>query len=81
MTSNVYHVHFLEDQLPESGEEKARFAREYGEKLTGEQQGNVTILIQPSQRDPSCRVTITVPTRLEAASPQSRGIGSQTRPH
>ena len=33
--NNVYHVHFDEDQLPQAGEKKASFAREYAEELTG----------------------------------------------
>ncbi len=67
MTSNVYHVHFTDHQLPESGEEKARFAREYSENLTGETAGEISVFIQQSAHDPTHRVTISVPQRLEEA--------------
>ncbi len=61
MTSNVYHVHFMDDQLPPDPEGKARFAREYSERMTGLSTEEMTCLIQPHNHDASCRVTITVP--------------------
>ena len=72
MTSNVYHVHFLDHQLPEDGAEKARFAREYAAELTGVptagvQQDEIICFIQSHTQDPSCRVTISVPQRLTEA--------------
>ena len=67
MTSNVYHVHFMDDQLPPDPEGKARFAREYSERLTGLSPEEMTCLIQPHNHDASCRVTITVPQRHREA--------------
>ena len=62
MVSNVHQVHFLDTQLPEGGSEKARFAREYVANLVGaESAGEVVFFMQPSNLDPSCRITISVP--------------------
>ena len=64
MNSNVYHVHFLDHQLPESEEDKVQFARDYAVELTGASLDDITCFIQKHTGDPSYRVTISVPQRL-----------------
>ncbi len=64
MNSNVYHVHFLDHQLPESEEDKVQFARDYTVELTGASLNDITCFIQKHTGDPSYRVTISVPQRL-----------------
>ena len=64
MNSNVYHVHFLDHQLPESEEDKVQFARDYAVELTGASPDDITCFIQKHTGDPSYRVTISVPQRL-----------------
>ena len=73
MVSNVYHVHFLDTQLP-----KARFAREYVANLVGaESAGDVAFLMQPSNLDPSCRITISAPRRMAEAVRRIEETGLQ----
>ena len=67
MNSNVYHVHFLDHQLPESEEDKVQFARDYAVDLTGASLDDITCFIQKHTGDPSYRVTISVPQRLADA--------------
>ena len=67
MTSNVYHVHFLDHQLPESDDDKIQFARDYAAQLTGATLDDVTCFIQKHAGDPSYRLTISVPKRLADA--------------
>lgn len=64
MNSNVYHVHFLDHQLPESEEDKVQFARDYAVELTGASLNDITCFIQKHTGDPSYRVTVSVPQRL-----------------
>ena len=78
MVSNVHQVHFLDTQLPEGDSEKARFAREYVANLVGaESAGEVTFFMQPSNLDPSCRITISVPRRMAEAVRSIEEIGLQ----
>lgn len=65
--SNVYHVHFLDQQLPERDEDKLRFAREYAVELTGAGWDDIVCFIQKHTGDPSYRLTISVPQRLTDA--------------
>ena len=67
MNSNVYHVHFLDHQLPESDDDKIQFARDYAAQLTGATLDDVTCFIQKHAGDPSYRLTISVPKRLADA--------------
>ena len=67
MNSNVYHVHFLDHQLPEQDGDKAQFARDYAVELTGASLDDITCFIQKHTGDPSYRVTISVPQRLTDA--------------
>ena len=67
MNSNVYHVHFLDHQLPEDDQDKAQFAREYAVKLTGASLDDITCFMQKHAGDPSYRLTISVPQRLADA--------------
>ena len=67
MNSNVYHIHFLDHQLPESDADKAQFARDYAANLTGASLDDVTCFIQKHAGDPSYRLTISVPKRLADA--------------
>ena len=53
--------------MPPDPDGKARFAREYSERLTGLSTEEMTCLIQPHNHDASCRVTITVPQRHREA--------------
>ena len=64
MNSNVYHVHFLDHQLPESDPDKVQFARDYAANLTGASLDDITCFIQKHTGDPSYRLTISVPKRL-----------------
>ena len=78
MTSNVYHVHFMDTQLPQDDSQKARFAREYVERLTGmEPPEDITFFIQPNNHDPSCRITISVPQRMTEAVRRIEDTGLQ----
>ena len=68
MVSNVHQVHFLDIQLPEGGSEKERFARGYVTNLVGaESVGEVVFFMQPSNLDPICRSTISVPRKMAEA--------------
>ena len=67
MNSNVYHVHFLDHQLPEDDQDKAQFAREYAVELTGASLDDITCFMQKHAGDPSYRLTISVPQRLADA--------------
>ncbi len=67
MNSNVYHVHFLDHQLPEAEGDKVRFAQDYAAELTGASLDDITCFIQKHTGDPSYRVTISVPQRLADA--------------
>ena len=95
MVSNVYQIHFLDTQLPEGDSEKARFAREYVTNLVGaESAWEVTFFMQPSNLDPSCRITIsscvvpgsfqvrhfgvTIDPRSVSDHPQRQGIIADT---
>ena len=62
--NNVYQVHFLDIQLPESLEDKVKFSQDYARDLTRAEPDQITCLIQPSNVDPSCRITIAIPQRL-----------------
>ena len=63
--SNVYQVHFLGHQLPETDREKLEFARQHVRRLTGLDQ--LVAPFQPSTKDDSCRLSIAVPQRLTQA--------------
>jgi len=65
--SSVYHIHFLDHQLPADDEGKARFAREYAVALTGANPEDITYFIQQHAGDPRSRVAISVPQRLADA--------------
>lgn len=67
MKSNVYHVHFLDHQLPEGDQDKMQFAREYAADLTGASLDDITCFLQKHTGDPSYRLTISVPQRLTDA--------------
>ena len=75
MNSNVYHVHFLDHQLPEGDQDKAQFAREYAVELTGAGLDDITCFIQKHTGDPSYRLTISVPQRLADALERVRESG------
>ena len=78
MVSNVYQIHFLDTQLPEGDSEKARFAREYVTNLVGaESAWEVVFFMQPSNLDPSCRITISVPRRMAEAVRRIEETGLQ----
>lgn len=72
MNSNVYHVHFLDHQLPESEEDKVQFASDYAVELTGTRLDDITCFIQKHTGDPSYRLTISVPQRLADALTRRR---------
>jgi hypothetical protein len=76
MVSNVYQIHFLDTQLPEGDSEKARFARKYVTNLVGAESA-VTFFMQPSNLDPSCRITISVPRRMAEAVRRIEETGLQ----
>ena len=67
MNSNVYHVHFLDHQLPAGEFDLVEFARDYAVELTGASIDDITCFIQRHTGDPSYRVTISVPQRLADA--------------
>ena len=76
MTSNVYQVHFPNDQLPETGEEKAQFAREYAERISGAKSDRFIQYIQPHNHEASsCRITIIVPEELTEVNESIRRAG------
>ena len=56
--------------------EKARFAREYVTNLVGADSA-VTFFMQPSNLDPSCRITISVPRRMAEAVRRIEETGLQ----
>ena len=67
MNSNVYHIHFLDHQMPAGEPDLVRFARDYAAELSGASLDDITCFIQQHTGDPSYRVTISVPQRLTDA--------------
>ena len=65
MTSSVYHVHFLGHQLPEQDDELRAFFEKYLEDMAGPDRDGVAHVVQKSNFDDSCRLTVSVPHRLE----------------
>lgn len=76
MANTVYHFHFLNQLLPESGEDKAIFARENTAKLTGGAESEVIFYMQPHTHEPTCRLTISVPERLTRVHGALRAAGA-----
>ena len=75
--SNVYHIHFLDYQLPADDGDKVKFARDYAASLTGASLEDVICFIQQHTGDPSSRVTISIPQRLTEAVRRMEESGLQ----
>ncbi len=65
MNSNVYHVHFLGHQLPESEDQLRAFFDKYVEDLAGPERDEITQVVQKSNVEDSYRLTVAVPQRLQ----------------
>ena len=63
----VYHVHFLDEQLPRDQKDQDRFARDYAARLTGSTDPGITAFVQTHRLDPTNRLTISIPARLAEA--------------